>query len=506
MRLRLNTKILLGFIIALAVLTLTSLLAYRSIQQLAFYTRQVEHTYQVLQYSSQIRTKVRDVQTAVRDYLLLADSSRLAGYSSSLEGIHQDFDSLQLLTRDNPLQQERLDTLRRLVADERLFLDTWRQVAPTPYAARDLVKDDQARLEQLRKTVANLTATESALLKERNRNQDFYENTTPLAIIGSAVLAVLIVLWLFSKITQELQANERLQQQLAQINEDTAQRIASIEQLAERVVQGDYSVKISSGRQQDSLGNLATSLNLMTQALEDSFTALQNRNKELDQFAYVASHDLKAPVRGVLTVLKWIEDELHSELSTKMQQYLGMMKGRLLRLEDLINGLLAYARVGRTEQKLEEVPVAQLVREVADLVVPAGFQVEIPGDMPTFLTDRLSLQQVFTNLMGNAAKYHDKPTGTIRVSCRDIGRCYEFRVQDDGPGIAPEYHEKIFLMFQTLRDRHTAESTGIGLSIVRKIIDEQKGTIHVESAVGQGAAFVFTWPKAAAPELAAALL
>jgi signal transduction histidine kinase len=128
-------------------------------------------------------------------------------------------------------------------------------------------------------------------------------------------------------------------------------------------------------------------------------------------------------------------------------------------------------------------------------VVPTEFTVQLPDSMPTLVTDRLSLQQVFTNLLSNAVKYHHRGAGTISIGCRELKNYYEFRVQDDGPGIAPEYHEKIFLMFQTLRDRNTAESTGIGLSIVKKIIDEQRGSIRVESAVGQGTAFVFTWPK-----------
>jgi signal transduction histidine kinase len=279
------------------------------------------------------------------------------------------------------------------------------------------------------------------------------------------------------------------------VNQETTRRIDLIEEFADRVVQGDYTVKIRTEEQQDSLGNLATSLNRMTQTLEENFTALQNRNNELDQFAYVAAHDLKAPLRGVTTVVKWIEDELASELGPQMRQYLTMIKGRLNRLEDLINGLLAYARAGRVSQVQEQVSVDQLLSEVIEMVVPASFRVELPDPLPTFLTDRLGLQQVFTNLLGNAVKYHHQPTGTITINCRDAGRCYEFRVQDDGPGIAPEYHEKIFLIFQTLRDRHTAESTGIGLSIVKKIIDEQKGSIHVESALGSGATFVFTWPK-----------
>jgi signal transduction histidine kinase len=495
MRLKLNTKILLGFLIALTVLLLTSLMAYRSIGQLAFYTRQVEHTYKVLQHTSELRTRVRDAHTAVRGYLLLADTARLREYRISLRNSYSSFDSLLALTRDNPVQQTRLDTLRQLVAQEKLMLDKWATVTPTPYAARDLVLADQLTILRLRQLLTEITATETALLRQHSENRDFYENTTPLTIIVSAVLAILMMLWLFAKISQELRANQRLQSELRRVNQDVTQRIAIIEQLAERVAQGDYSVKISSGKQQDSLGNLATSLNLMTQTLEDTFTALHNRNNELDQFAYVTSHDLKAPLRGVMTVVRWIEEELAHELSSQMQQYLGMIKGRLGRLEDLINGLLIYARVGRTEQELEEVNVAELVREVVELVVPAQFKVAVANPLPTLLTNRLRLEQVLTNLLSNAVKYHHTGAGTITIGCQDIGKCYEFRVQDDGPGIAPEYHEKIFLIFQTLRDRHTAESTGIGLSIVKKIVDEQKGSIHVESVAGQGAAFVFTWPK-----------
>ena len=171
------------------------------------------------------------------------------------------------------------------------------------------------------------------------------------------------------------------------------------------------------------------------------------------------------------------------------------MKGRLSRLEDLINGLLAYARVGRTAQTPEKVDIAQLLSGVAELVVPPDFTLRVEPNMPSFVTDRLGLEQVFTNLLSNAVKYHQRGAGHLAVTCRETDDSYEFRVQDDGPGIAPEYHQKIFLLFQTLRDRHTAESTGIGLSIVQKIIDEHQGTIRVESTPGQGAGFIFTWPK-----------
>jgi signal transduction histidine kinase len=494
MGLKLNTKIILGFVIAVGVLLLTSAVSWYSIQQLGYYTNQVEHTYQVLENASSLRSHIRDAQSQVRGYLLLNDSTYLPSFEASVPAAKTDLLTLQGLTTDNADQQARLDTLVTSVQEEFAYLRRWTMLPPSTQIVRRLVRQDRVRQLRLRALITRMQQEEQNLLQERRRRQDLFENTTPAAIVVSAVLATLIVFWLFTKITRELRANEQLQAELSRTNEAVARRLLLIESLAERVVQGDYTVKISD-QEQDTLGNLATSLNHMTQTLDTTFTALENRNQELDQFAYVASHDLKAPLRGVLTVVKWIEDELPHELSDQMRQYLGMMKGRLHRLEDLINGLLAYARAGRTERKLEEVNVHQLVSEVTELVIPPSFRVETPTPLPVFVTDRLSLQQVFTNLMGNAAKYHNRPDGLISVSCRDLGACYEFRVQDDGPGIAPQFQQKVFLLFQTLRDRDTVESTGIGLSIVKRIIEEQKGAIHIESEEGKGAAFIFTWQK-----------
>ncbi|MCC2548009.1 CHASE3 domain-containing protein [Hymenobacter sp. BT175] len=504
MRLQLNTKILLGFGVAAGVLLLTAIASYLSIQQLAVQTRQVEHTYRVIQEAEQLTSRVRDAESRVRGFLLTRDTSFLQTYSTSQQEVEQGFDRLRGQLADNPDQVLRLDSMRTLVNQKfrnmDILLRPRREVSGS--AMQTILDTGRLTMRAIFDLFDRIKSNELRLLAERSRQQDVYETIAPITIIVSAVLAILITLWLFRKISQELAANETLQQELTAINQATSQRIQIIQNLAYQVVQGDYKVKIKD-REKDSVGALATSLNRMTQTLDDTFSTLQNRNKELDQFAYVASHDLKAPLRGVSTIVKWIEDELAGELSPQMRQYLDMMKGRLARLEDLINGLLAYARIGRTQQKLEEVSVPELVGEVADLVVPPDFRLVVADELPTLLTDRLSLQQVFTNLFSNAVKYHHRGAGTITVSCQELKKEFEFRVADDGPGIAPEYHEKIFLIFQTLRDRNTAESTGIGLSIVRKIIDEQKGNIRVESEPGQGTAFIFTWPKLAVPEKAA---
>ena len=492
-----NTKIIVGLALAVGVLLFTASASFWSIRGLSVQTDRVEHSYQVMQEVETITAVLKDAQAGTRGYLLTGDTVYLRPYSMATGQLPAALQRVADLTGDNPVQSERLDSLRELVEQEFRILRPLTEIASTRSRAemQTLLDTDRQTLRQVRLLHARIRRNEMSLLAERSALQAVFEKATPIVVLISAVLAVVIVVWLVTKIVKELDDNRRLQAELAAVNTEVAHRIAQIRALAEQVVQGDYTVQIPDTAA-DNLGGLAASLNRMTQTLDASFSALEKRNRELDQFAYVASHDLKAPLRGVTTIVKWIEDELATELSPQLRTYLDQMKGRLSRLEDLINGLLAYARVGRTTQTHEAVDVRQLLTEVAELVVPPDFSLTLAPDLPTLAgTDRLSLQQVFTNLLSNAVKYHHRGVGLLAVSSRDLGDFYEFRVRDDGPGIAPEYHQKIFLLFQTLRDRHTAESTGIGLSIVQKIINEQQGIIRVESTVGQGAAFIFTWPK-----------
>jgi signal transduction histidine kinase len=482
--------------VAIGVLLLTAAASFWSIRGLSVQTANVQHTYQLMQEVESVTAVLKDAQAGTRGYLLTGDTLYLRPYSMASGQLPNSLERLQALTVDNPEQRARLDSLRQLVEQEFRILRPLTEIKSmmSQSAMQTLLDTDRQTLRQVRILYTRIKKSELDLLARRSALQDVFEKATPIVVLISAVLAIIIVVWLVTKIVQELADNRRLQSELADVNAQVSRRIAQIRELAEQVVQGDYTVKITDTTD-DNLGNLAASLNRMTQTLDASFSALEKRNRDLDQFAYVASHDLKAPLRGVTTIVKWIEDELATELSPQLRTYLDQMKGRLSRLEDLINGLLAYARVGRTTQSHTTVDVQQLLGEVAELVVPPDFTLRVGPNMPTFVTDQLGLQQVFTNLLSNAVKYHQRGAGQLEVTCQDAGNFYEFRVQDDGPGIAPEYHQKIFLLFQTLRDRHTAESTGIGLSIVQKIISEQQGTIRVESAAGQGAGFIFTWPK-----------
>ncbi len=229
---------------------------------------------------------------------------------------------------------------------------------------------------------------------------------------------------------------------------------------------------------------------------EQLIKALARSNQELDQFAYVASHDLKAPLRGIANLSQWIEEDLGETLGGENRSQMEMMRGRVHRMEALIDGILQYSRAGRAKAKPEEIDTGMLVREVLDLIAPPALTtIRIPDTMPVLRSEKIPLQQVFMNLLGNAIKHAGEENPLIEITCSDAGEFFEFMVRDNGRGIAPQYHERIFGIFQTLEARDKVEGTGIGLSVVQKIVEARGGRVWVESDVGEGARFKFLWPK-----------
>jgi signal transduction histidine kinase len=193
---------------------------------------------------------------------------------------------------------------------------------------------------------------------------------------------------------------------------------------------------------------------------------------------------------------QWIEEDLGEHATEEIRGQLELLRGRAHRMEALIDGILQYSRVGRSDDKVEPVDVGELLEEVVDLLAPQpDALVTIAPGMPTLTTERVQLGQVFANLIGNALKHHEGPGASVQVTARDLGRFYEFAVADNGPGIAPQYHERVFGIFQTLASRDRVEGSGLGLALVKKMVEHQGGQVRLASAVGQGATFTFTWPK-----------
>ena len=247
---------------------------------------------------------------------------------------------------------------------------------------------------------------------------------------------------------------------------------------------------------EESLRLHAEELRWTANSLAQTTSVLRKRNQELDQFAYVVSHDLKAPLRAIANLSSWIEEDLSDSMTEDTLHQMNLLRGRVHRMESLIEGLLQYSRVGRIQLASETVKVGKLLAEIIDsLAPPSGFEVKVEPGMPTFVTERLPLQQVFSNLISNAIKHNRNESGHVNISVKELDDFYEFAVADDGPGISPQYHDKVFVIFQILEARDKVENTGIGLSLVKKIVESQGGSISLESAEGEGAIFRFTWPK-----------
>jgi PAS domain S-box-containing protein len=275
-------------------------------------------------------------------------------------------------------------------------------------------------------------------------------------------------------------------------------RAVPVRDRAERVISW-----VGAGTDIDDHKQAETALRERTQRLAQATKALADRNRELDQFAYVTSHDLKAPLRGIANLSQWIEEDLGDLATGDIRQQLDLMRGRVQRMEALIEGILQFSRIGRVRETVEEVDVGALLAETVDLLAPPpGFIVDIGPGMPTLVAERTRLQQVSQNLISNALKHHDRPAGRIEVRVHEAEdpRLYAFTVRDDGPGIAPQYHERIFGIFQTLRPRDQVEGSGLGLALVKKIVEHHGGRIWLESAEGCGTTFHFTWPQRAGRE------
>ncbi|NJN23311.1 MAG: hypothetical protein HC810_01450 [Acaryochloridaceae cyanobacterium RL_2_7] len=195
---------------------------------------------------------------------------------------------------------------------------------------------------------------------------------------------------------------------------------------------------------------------------------LARSNEDLASFAYVASHDLKAPLRGIANLACWIQEDLEGKVSAQTQTQLDLLQTRVYRMHDMIQGLLQYSRVGENSESIGMVSIPELLREILDsLAPPSSIHIELPEIQTLYETNKTLLKQVLTNLLSNAIKYMHRSDGKISIQVQDENGL-RFSVTDNGPGIAPEYHEKIFQMFQTLHSRDEIEGTGIGLAIVKK--------------------------------------
>lgn len=297
---------------------------------------------------------------------------------------------------------------------------------------------------------------------------------------------------------------------------------------ARRMADGEWNVTVparleSGGR--DELASLGSAFNRMAEALRNQLAELNHmnaalearvgertaelarRNEELDTFTHTVSHDLKSPVVALQGLASILAEDYGDRLDDQGRQYVHRMQVNVIHMGHLIQDLLALSRVGRTAVRPERIAVNTLVEDVlalhAETLTARGIRIEIK-DLPEITADRLLLQQIFGNLLSNAIKFlGDQPAPNISIRGAMEGRFARFEVADNGIGIDPSHHDKVFVIFQRLQDVDV-EGTGVGLAIVKKIVEQAGGVLQVRSAKGAGAVFSFTWPVDDAPHAAAA--
>ena len=298
--------------------------------------------------------------------------------------------------------------------------------------------------------------------------------------------------------------------------------ILRLDESAKKIGEGDFDQKVDV-QCEDELGHLAQSFNKMVENLktlmqrdrelaaqaataeiereravevEKAYQEMEKVNNELNDFAYIVSHDLKAPLRGIKTLAEWLSDDYADKFDQEGKKQLDLLCSRVDRMHNLIDGILQYSRVGRVKEEKVQVNLNELVPSIIDLIAPPqNITITIENDLPVIECEKTRISQVFQNLLSNAVKYMDKLQGHIRIGCAEEGDCWKFSVSDNGPGIEEKYFEKIFQLFQTLAPRDEVESTGVGLTVVKKIVEMYGGKTWVESKVGEGSVFMFTLPK-----------
>ena len=223
---------------------------------------------------------------------------------------------------------------------------------------------------------------------------------------------------------------------------------------------------------------------------------LEKINKELDQFAYIVSHDLKAPLRGINALANFMEEDILANEYEDLPENLGLLKNRIARMGNLITGILEFSRAGKNTEKTELIDAALILQETIELINPGDkVAIHLASNLPLIYSIKIGFQQIIQNLLSNAIKYNDKENCHIWITCQEKEDAFVFSIKDNGPGIAEEHHQKIFDVFQTLQPRDRIESTGVGLSIVRKRVESLGGKVWIESKLGKGATFIFSLPK-----------
>jgi signal transduction histidine kinase len=489
---KISHLIFLGFLLILIMFSIATYINHRQAQKVQENSEWFAKSTTVMREGNRFQRNIVSMVSGLRGYLLSGENYFIQSYDSAAQENVEILKQLEEIIPDTSAQKSALKELINL--NDQWMLDFAGPLIQAKMNAH-LSDSSQKAYQALYRDKLVVGTDKNINRRLTQRFRDFTNYEYQLRAVRSRILSQSIVqtgaisFWLT---TISILLGFLISLFLAY---RISTRIMAMVKMANTIASGNYEVQ-TADKGKDELSQLANSLNHMAEVLSENIRLLQRKNEELDQFAHIVSHDLKAPLRGIDNVITWIEEDHSTELPPKISEYIQLIKGRLVRAENMIKGILLYARVGKQTPEREYLNLNLLLQDISDnLPLRPGLKFKIQSNLPEIYTERIPLQQVLSNLIGNAIKYHDKPEGYIKVYLRNFSDHYEFFVEDNGPGIPETYHGKIFAIFQTLQERDSFESTGIGLAIVKKILDDRKQEIKVTSEPGKGCIFSFTWPK-----------
>ena len=449
-----------GFVLLLIFPLLLCVMAAGTTLHLIESVDDVAHTNEIEKKLTRLVNRLKEIEVSEREFILTGDRKLLEQFRQGHPAIEAQIAELKLMTRDNRRQRESFDLLDPLIPQK--FEEMQKAVhlreseGVAAASAAILTAEGTRAMDDINIVVQRLMAEEERLLNVRTRDQNKNFKRAMFVFVAMLVLNIALVAALFLLIRHDAAERRREEERIHHLNADLERRV------------------------------------------EQRTVALQRSNEDLQQFAYIASHDLQEPLRMVASYTELLKRRYHGKLDSDADQFIDYAVDGVKRMSALIRDLLAYSRAGETpaEQIRELNPQDTLDTVLLNLKVTIGdVDASITHDpLPHIEFDPLRLSQLFQNLLANAIKYRGERRPVVHISARTEGPETIFSFADNGIGIDPKYAEQIFGIFKRLHGREY-EGTGIGLAMCKKIVERQGGRIWVESKLGEGSTFSFSIPK-----------
>jgi len=435
--------------------------------------RMVDHTREVQVTIQDLLSELSDAETGRRGFVATGRSDYMALVDGAATKSTAIIHKLADLTRDNPVEQLNVPLLERLVNDRIDLLKQTSKFGGQEAALQEEKRNGLAASSQLSKVLADMMAEENRLLESRKQATGTADFEAGALLVAGSIAAILLLLWAYRIVSRYAADRDRAESEVREANQKLQEKIGQLDRLNRE----------------------------LEERVKERTLGLERSNHDLQQFAFVASHDLQEPLRMVSSYLGLLSKATQGKLDADAEKYIAFAVDGATRMQTLIRDLLAYAQISTQATALTRTRLAEVVSQARYALLASiretGAEIAIEP-LPEVEVDPLKMSLVFQNLLSNAIKFR-QPGGkpSIQIEARKEDNEWRISVRDQGIGFDPKYAKKIFGAFQRLHGKDAYPGTGIGLAICSRIIDGHGGRIWAEAAPGGGAVFHFTLPAMA---------